>query len=111
MLLCHHSKIGSNAVRKASPSGQAFVACVVVLMLLSVFSEAWELAALEVEVFATDVAVEFLATFGLRHWDLLELVLAGVALTLGIGALKSTGIPAPKSVRSADGGPPDKIPI
>lgn len=111
MLLCHRSSVGKDAVRQASPGGQLFVACVVVMMLGSVFSEALELTTLEVEIFATDVAFEFLGSIGLAHWDLIELVIAGTAMVLGVATLRTTGALAPKFIRSADQNRPDKIPI
>ena len=80
-------------------------------MLLSVFSETWELAALEAEVFASDVALEFLGSLGLRHWNVLELVLAGGALALALTTLSTVGVLIARSLRSAERTPPDKIPI
>ncbi|MCW5746089.1 MAG: hypothetical protein KIT36_07815 [Alphaproteobacteria bacterium] len=82
-----------------------------VLMLLSVFGESLDIATLEAEVFASDAALEFLGSIGLAHWNLIELVMAGVALVLLPAALLTTGCLVPKSMRSADGRPPDKIPI
>ena len=111
MLLCHHSAAGKNAVRRASPGGHVFVACVVVLMLLSVFGEAWELAALEVELLATDAALEFLGSLGLAHWNLIELVLAGALMSWLIGALLAARAWVMRSLRSVETTPPDKIPI
>lgn len=111
MLLCHHTPAGKSAVRRASPGGQLFVACVVVMMLLSVFSETWEIAALEVEVLATDVALEFLGSLGLAHWNLIELVLAGAAMALMISALATTGVWVARGLRPAEQSPPDKVPI
>ncbi len=111
MLLCHHTAAGKDAVRKVSPGGQLFVASVVVLMLLSVFSETWEIAALEVEFLATDVTLEFLGSLGLRHWNLIELILAGAALALSLSALVTSGVLALKAMGSASRRRPDKIPI
>ena len=111
MLLCHHTAAGKDAVRKASPGGQLFVACVVVLMLVSVFSETWEVAALEAEFLASDVTLEFLGSLGLRHWSLIELVLAGAALSLCLSALVTSGVLVARAMRSAERRPPDKIPI
>ena len=88
-----------------------FVACVVVLMLVSVFSETWEVAALEAELLASDVTLEFLGSLGLRHWNLVELILAGVALSLALSALVTAGGLVFKAMRSADRRRPDKIPI
>ena len=111
MLLCHHSRAGSRAVHRVSPGGHLFVTCVVVLMLLSVFSEAWELATLEAEIFASDVALEFLGSLGLRHWNLIELILAGGAAALVLSALAGAGALVLTTMRSADRNRPDKIPI
>jgi ABC-type Fe3+-siderophore transport system permease subunit len=111
MLLCHHSAAASNAVRKVSPGGQLFVTCVVVLMLLSVFSETWEIATLEAEFLASDITLEFLGSLGLRHWNLLELILAGGAVSLVLSAVVTSGVLVPKAMRSTGRRRPDKIPI
>jgi hypothetical protein len=111
MLLCHHARAGANAVRRVSPGGQLFATCVVVLMLLSVFSETWELAALEAEFLASDVTLEFLGSLGLRHWNLIELVLAGAVLSLSLSLLATAGVLLLKAMRSAERRRPDKIPI
>lgn len=111
MLLCHHARRSSNAVRTVSPGGQLFVACVVVMMLFSVFSEAWELASLEAEFLASDVALEFLGTLGLHHLNLIELILAGGALALAFSAITTVGVLALKPMRSADRRRLDKVPI
>jgi hypothetical protein len=111
MLLCHHARKGSDAVRQVSAGGQLFVACIVVLMLFSVFSETWELASLEAEFLFSDVAMEFLGGLGLRHWNLIELVLAGAGMAVVLSAITTAGVLAMKSMRSADRQRPDKVPI
>src|SRR5262245_31329629 len=110
MLLAHHARVGADAVRRVSPGGQLFVTCVVVLMLLSVFSETWELANLEAEFLASDVTLEFLGSLGLRHWNLIELVLAGAAVSLALPAIATSGVLLLKAMRSAERRRPDKIP-
>ena len=111
MLLCHHARRGSSAVREVSRGGELFVACVVVMMLFSVFSEAWEIASLEAEFLASDVAIEFHGTLGLHHLNLIELILAGGALAIGLSAFTTIGVLVVKSMRSADRRRPDKVPI
>ena len=109
MLLAHHAR--TNAVRETSRSGQLFVACVVVMLLLSVFSETWELATLEAEFLASDVTLEFLGSLGLRHWSLLELILAGGGLAIVLSVLATVGALILKAMTPADRRRPDKIPI
>jgi hypothetical protein len=111
MLLCHHALARSKAAHRASPSGQMFVACVVVLMLLSVFSEAWEIASLEADILASDVALEFLGSLGLRHWNLIELVLAGGGLALALSAFTTVGVLISKAMTPGDRRRAGKVPI
>ncbi|TWT03862.1 hypothetical protein [Reyranella sp. CPCC 100927] len=109
MLLAHHAR--KNPVRDTSRSGQLFVACVVVMMLLSIFSETWELATLEAEFLASDVTLEFLASLGLRHWSLLELILAAGGLAIALSAMATVGVLLLKAMTPTDRRRAGKVPI
>ncbi|TXL82271.1 hypothetical protein FHP25_00805 [Vineibacter terrae] len=111
MLLAHHALARNKAAHRASPSGQLFVACVVVLMLVSIFSETWEIASLEADVLASDIALEFLGSLGLRHWNLIELILAGGVLALALSTLATIGVLIVKAMTPADRRRADKVPI
>ena len=82
MLLIRHSNRANNAVRAASPGGELFVASVVICMILVSFGDAVDPAlfgeaGLEFALF--DFGGE-LSVLAMRHWHLLQLLLAGAVL-------------------------------
>lgn len=113
MRLIHRSPRAANAVRTVSPSGELFVASVVVCMILASFGDAVDPtwfgeAGLEFAMF--DLGGEF-SVLAMRHWHLLQLLLAGIVITAGISVLRTI---VPPFLRSLDPAPPqdvEKVPI
>jgi hypothetical protein len=86
MLLSHHSRASRDLSRSVSGRGQLFVACLVVLMILSSFGEVLDpslMAELELDILASELGLESIL-MGLPNWNLVELLLAGLALTAGL---------------------------
>src|SRR5262245_54147577 len=113
MLLIRHSQRASNAVQTSSPGGELFVASVVILMILVSFADAVDPAlfgeaSLEFGLF--DLGGES-AVLAMRHWHLLELLLAGGLLAAGLGLLRLGGALALNVLRSAPRRAVDKVPI
>ena len=82
MLLIRHSNRANNAVRTTSVGGELFVASVVICMILASFGDAVDPAlfgeaGLEFALF--DFGGE-LSVLAMRHWHLLQLLLAGAVL-------------------------------
>ena len=82
MLLIRHSNRANNAVRTTSVGGELFVASVVICMILASFGDAVDPAlfgeaGLEFAIF--DFGGE-LSVLAMRHWHLLQLLLAGAVL-------------------------------
>ena len=95
MLLIRHSERANNAVRAVSPGGELFVASVVIFMILVSFGDAVDPAlfgeaGLEFAIF--DFGGEF-SVLAMRHWHLLQFLVAGAVLALGISVLR-VGAPA-----------------
>ena len=113
MLLAHHSGASRNLSRSVSGSGQLFAACVVVLMILASFGEVLDpslMSELELDILASELGLESIL-MGLPNWNLLELLLAGLALAAGllvIGAGLRMLVPA---LFPADPRRGDKVPI
>ena len=113
MRLIHRSPRAANAVRTVSPGGELFVASVVICMLLASFGDAVDPtlfgeAGLEFAVF--DFGGEF-SVLAMRHWHLLQLLLAGGVLAAGIAILR-VGAPAVfRALRPAPRRAIDKVPI
>lgn len=113
MLLIHRSPRAASAVRTVSPGGELFVASVVVCMLLASFGDAVDPglfgeAGLEFALF--DLGGEF-SVLAMRHWHLLQLLLAGGVLAAGIAVLR-VGAPAVfKALRPEPRRTIDKVPI
>src|SRR5215208_7153607 len=90
MLLIRHSNRANNAVRTTSGTGELFVASVVICMILASFGDAVDPtllgeAGLEFALF--DLGGEF-SVLAMRHWHLLQLLLAGGVLAAGISMLR-----------------------
>src|SRR5215217_1135772 len=90
MLLIRHSNRANNAVRTTFVGGELFVASVVICMILASFGDAVDPAlfgeaGLEFAIF--DFGGEF-SVLAMRHWHLLQLLLAGGALAAGIAVLR-----------------------
>src|SRR5688572_26466444 len=79
MLLIRHSSRANNAVRTTSVAGELFVASVVICMILASFGDAVDPALLGeagLEVALFDFGGE-LSVLAMRHWHLLQFLLAG----------------------------------
>ncbi len=90
MRLYQRSHRAANAVRTVSPSGELFVASVVICMILASFGDAVDPAwigeaGLEFALF--DLGGEF-SVLAMRHWHLLQLFLAGTVVAAGIMVLR-----------------------
>ena len=113
MRLIHRSHRAANAVRTVSPSGELFVASIVICMILSAFGDAVDPtwfgeAGLEFAFF--DLGGEF-SILGMRHWHLLELLLAGSVMAAGIMVLRIVAGAFFRPLDSADSGAVEKVPI
>lgn len=113
MLLIHRSPRAANAVRTVSPGGELFVASVVICMILASFGDAIDPAwigeaGLEVALF--DLGGEF-SVLAMRHWHLLQFLLAGAALAAGVAALRLGGGAFHKTLRPAPRRRVEKVPI
>ena len=90
MLLIRHSQRANNAVRTTSASGELFVGSVVICMILASFGDAVDptvLGELGLEFAIFDLGGE-LSVLAMRHWHLLQLLLAGAAVAFGVFVLR-----------------------
>jgi hypothetical protein len=114
MLLIHHSPRAANAVQTVSPSGELFVAGVVILMILASFADAIDPAvfgeAVPSEFSLFDLGGEF-SVPGLSHWNLLQFVTAGGLLSAAVFFLRLGGSRVFKVLRSASRRALSKVPI
>lgn len=113
MLLIHRSPRASQAVRTASPGGELFVASVVICMILASFGDAVDPAlfgeaGLEFALF--DFGGEF-SVLAMRHWHLLQLLLAGAAIAAGLAVLRVCASLLLKALNPAPRRAVDKVPI
>ncbi len=113
MRLIDRSPRAANAVWTVSPGGELFVASVVICMILASFGDAVDPAwigeaGLEVALF--DLGGEF-SVLAMRHWHLLQLLLGGAALAVGITVLRIGGTTFFKALRPAPSGGVEKVPI
>lgn len=113
MLLIHRSPRASQAVRTVSPGGELFVASVVVCMILASFGDALDPtlfgeAGLEFALF--DFGGE-LSVLAMRHWHLLQLLLAGAAIAAGLAVLRVCASFLLKASNPAPRRAVDKVPI
>ena len=113
MLLIRRSQRANHAVRTASAGGEMFVASVVICMILAAFGDA-----VDPTVFG-EVGLEFaifdfggeLSLLAMRHWHLLQLLLAGVAGAFGIFVLRVFAAGLLRILRPAGRRAIDKVPI
>lgn len=113
MRLIHRSHRAANAVRTVSPSGELFVASIVICMILASFGDAVDPnwigeAGLEFAFF--DFGGE-LSVLAMRHWNLLELLLAGSVMAAGIMVLRIVGGACFPPLDPAAPGGVEKVPI
>jgi hypothetical protein len=113
MRLIHRSHRAANAVRTVSPSGELFVASIVICMILASFGDAvdptwWGEAGLEFAIF--DFGGEF-SVLAMRHWHLVELLLAGAVMAVGIMVLRIMAGAFFRPLDSADTSGVEKVPI
>jgi hypothetical protein len=90
MLLIRHSQRANNAVRTTSVSGELFVGSVVICMILASFGDAVDptvLGELGMEFAIFDLGGEF-SVLAMRHWHLLQLLLAGAGGAFGVFVLR-----------------------
>jgi hypothetical protein len=113
MRLVHHSRRAADPIRNVSPGGELFVASVVICMLLAAFGDAVDPtwlgeAGLDFVLFDFGGEISVLA---MRHWSLLQFLLAGGAIAGGLAILK---VVVPAYLRSPRPGPHraiGKVPI
>jgi hypothetical protein len=114
MLLIHRSPRAADAVHTVSPSGELFVASVVIFMILASFADAIDPAlfgqAVPPEFSLFDFGDEF-SVLGLCHWNLLQFVTAGSLLSGAVFVLRLGGSRACKILRSASRRALSKVPI
>jgi hypothetical protein len=111
MLLIHRSRRAANAVHTVSPRGELFVASVVLCMILAAFGDAVDPVLFgEAEFALFDLGGES-AVLAMRHWSLLEFLLAGGFVAAGIGVLRVCVSALVKALRPAAGRAIDKVPI
>jgi hypothetical protein len=113
MLLVHRSPRAANAVRTVSPGGELFVASVVVCMILAAFGDAVDPALLGeagLEFTLFDLGGET-AVLAMRHWSLLQLLLAGAGVAAGIGCIGLACAAVISALRDSVRGRPEKVPI
>ncbi|CAN5921285.1 hypothetical protein BH11PSE3_BH11PSE3_02660 [soil metagenome] len=113
MLLIRRSPRANNAVRTASVGGELLVASLVIGMLLVSFGDALDPAlfgeaGLEFAIF--DLGGEF-SVLAMRHWHLLELLLAGGIFAAGLCILRVGAPLVLKTLRAAPRRAIDKVPI
>jgi hypothetical protein len=111
MLLIHRSRRAANAVQTVSPRGELFVASVVLCMILAAFGDAVDPMLFgEAEFALFDLGGES-TVLAMRHWSLLELLMAGGVIAAGIGVLRVCVSTFAKPLRPAPTRPIDKVPI
>jgi len=113
MRLIHHSRASRDLSSSVSGRGQLFVACVVVLMILASFGEVLEpalMSELELDILASELGLESIV-MSLPNWNLVELLLAGLALTVGLLAIGAGLRMIVRALFPADPEASDKVPI
>ncbi len=113
MLLIRHSERANNAVRTTSGAGELFVAGVVICMILASFGDAVDPA------FLSEAGLEFaifdfgggLSVLAMRHWHLLQLLLAGGGVAFGVFVLRVFAAGLVRILRPAGRRAIDKVPI
>jgi len=113
MRLIHRSERASNAVRTVSPGGELVVASVVVCMIVAAFGDAVDptlLGEAGLEFMVFDLGGES-ALLAMRHWSLLQLLLAGTVLAAALGAIGLACAAVISALRESVHGRPSKVPI
>jgi hypothetical protein len=113
MRLINRSERANHAVRTVSPGGELIVGSVVICMILAAFGDAVDPALLGeagLEFMLFDLGGES-AVLAMRHWSLLQLLLAGTALAAGLGAIGLAGAAVVNALRESVHGRPAKVPI
>ena len=113
MQLIRHSPRANEAVRTVSPAGELVVGSVVLCMILAAFGDAVDPA------FLGEAGLEFMlfdlggesAVLAMRHWSLLQLLLAGGAVAAGLGAIGLACAAVIDALRDSVRGRPAKVPI
>lgn len=113
MLLIHRSPRAAKAVDSVSPTGELFVASVVMLMILASFGDFIDPA------FLGEGGLEFalfdfggeLSLMALHQWHLLALLLGGMAVTAGLCVLRIVVGALADPLRPSDRDPIEKVPI
>jgi hypothetical protein len=113
MLLIHQSPRAQDAVRTVSGAGELFVAAVVVCMILASVGDALDPmlfgeGGLEFAIF--DLGGEF-SVLTMRHWHLVQHLLAGAVIALGVSVLTVGATTVVKALRPADRRAIEKVPI
>lgn len=104
MRLIHRSRRAADPVGNVSAGGELFVVSVVMCMLLAAFGDAVDPAWLG-EAGLDFVLFDFggeVSVLAMRHWTLLQLLMAGGAIAAGIAVFK---IVVPAYLRSPRPGP------
>jgi hypothetical protein len=113
MLLIRHSSRANNAVRTTSGAGELFVVSVVMCMILASFGDAVDPALLSeagLEFAIFDLGGE-ISVLAMRHWHLLQLLLAGAAGAFGVFVLRVFAAGLLRILRPAGRRALDKVPI
>ena len=113
MLLIRRSPRANHAVRTVSAGGELFVVSVVICMILASFGDAIDPAmfgdaGLEFAIF--DLGGEF-SVLAMKDWHLLQHLLAGAVLVLGISVLRVGSTAIVKVLRPAARRVLSKVPI
>ncbi|MGE0224988.1 MAG: hypothetical protein AB7S57_17095 [Acetobacteraceae bacterium] len=113
MKLIHRSECARDPVRHVTTSGEIFVGTVVLLMLLAVLGDiigpfALGEAGLEFSLF--DMGGEG-AVLTIQHWSLIDMMLAGGAVVLGISVIRTELVSMVRTLVSAILQGLGKIPI
>ena len=113
MHLIRRSRRAANAVQAVSPGGELFVASIVTCMVLASFGGAVDpvwLGEAGLELAFLDLGGEF-SSLAMRHWHILELLLAGGVVAVGIMVLRIVAADVFQQLDSADTGAVEKVPI
>jgi len=113
MRLIHRSPCTANAARIALPGAELFVASLVICMVLSSFGYAVD------PIWFGEAGLEFafvdlggeISVLAMRHWHLLELLLAGGMMAAVIVILRILAGGYFRPLATADPGAVEKVPI
>jgi hypothetical protein len=113
MLLIRRSHRANHAVTSTSGAGELFVASVVICMILASFGDAVDptlLSEAGLEFALFDFGGEF-SVLAMRHWHLLQLLLAGAAGAFGVFILRVFAAGLIRILRPASPRAIGKVPI